>query len=59
MIVIITLILTAVINYYILIILQLDTLRVSDLKDYLKSVGVKASGRKQELIDQVKDHLGL
>ena len=34
----------------------LDVCTVSVLKVYLKSVGLKVSGRKSELIERVKDH---
>ena len=36
--------------------LQLNNLRVAELKDFLKSVGKKATGRKSELIDLVKNY---
>ena len=39
--------------------MQLNTLKVLDLKEYLKSVGVKASGKKQDLIDAIIAHLEL
>ena len=35
---------------------QLNNLRVAELKDFLKSVGQKATGRKPELIDLVKNY---
>ena len=38
---------------------QLKKLTVAVLKDYLTSVGKKVTGKKQELIDAVMDHLGI
>ena len=35
----------------------MDTFKVSDLKIFLKSVGEKTSGRKQELIDRMIPYL--
>ena len=32
---------------------------MAELKEYLKSVGKKPAGKKQDLIDAVKDYLGL
>ena len=39
--------------------LQLQKLTVPVLKEYLKSVGVKPAGKKQDLIDSIKEHLGI
>ena len=38
---------------------QLAKLTVVVLKEYLTSVGKKMTGRKQELIDAIMDHLGI
>ena len=38
---------------------QLQKVTVAVLKAYLKGVGKKTSGKKQELIDTVNEHLGL
>ena len=38
---------------------QLGKLTIPILKDYLKSVGKKVAGKKQDLIDAVNEHLGL
>lgn len=37
--------------------LQLNSLKVADLKEYLKSVGLKTSGKKQDLIDTITKHV--
>ena len=40
-------------------IIQLNKLTVAVLKEYLKSVGKKVAGKKQDLVDAINDHLGL
>ena len=42
-----------------LLLFQLQKLTVAALKAYLKGVGCKTGGKKQDLIDAVKDYLGL
>jgi len=42
-----------------LISIQLKKLTVPVLKEYLKSVGKKAVGKKQDLMDAINEHLGL
>ena len=39
-------------------VLQLESLKVSELKEYLKAVGKRGVGRKQELIAEIYNHLG-
>jgi ATP-dependent DNA helicase 2 subunit 1 len=38
---------------------QLSKLTVPILKNYLTSVGIKVTGKKQDLIDAINEHLGL
>ncbi len=44
---------------FVIVFPQLQKVTVPVLKEYLKSVGQKAAGKKAELIAAVKDHLGL
>ena len=39
--------------------LQLSSVTVAILKNYLKSVGLRTTGKKQELIESITEHLGL
>ena len=39
--------------------IQLQKMTVPVLKAYLKKVGIKPEGKKQDLVETVKEHLGL
>ena len=46
-------------SYCMFYFMQLQKLTVPVLKEYLKSVGVKTAGKKQDLIDAINEHLGI
>ena len=47
-------------NYdYLPCVSQLNSLKVADLKVYMKTVGLELTGRKQDLIDSISEHLGV
>lgn len=37
----------------------MSKLTVATLKEYLKAIGKKSSGKKSDLIDMAKEHLGI
>ena len=50
---------TRIYQNLIMLFLQLQKMTVPILKEYIKSVGIKKAGKKQDLIDAIKGHLGL
>ena len=47
------------INYDCFLLFQLSSLKVADLKEYLKYIGLRTTGKKQELIDSITSHFEL